>query len=297
MLKAPVLFLILIVAFGSAWSSEPEKINANAGDRTAKYEQRGTENSPIFIHGEVTAKKNEEEAREDAEDRKIKADSDAALVEYTGMLAIFTCLLFVFTAALWLVTFQLSRDARKTSDRQASEMEKALAIAQESADAAKKSADVAEHALTNIERPYIYVSDVGWKWDASNKVVVAFTVANYGKLPGAIQNVRATLGTTSSGTPEIPRCVDESNPLLLFPIIAAGEERKQVEIMGNPSDISISAFSPEGNDDLFFWIIISYQGPLSAKDHESSFCWRLSRNPQSYLKFIPFRQEGYNYAK
>lgn len=146
------LFLILAMIFGNAWSSEPEKIKANTGNQTAKYEQRGTENSPIFVNGEVTTKKNKEEARDDADERKFKADIDKALVKYTGGLAVFTFLLFVFTAALWWVTLQLSRDAQKSSARQAREMEKVLAISRESADAARKSADVAEHALTGLER-------------------------------------------------------------------------------------------------------------------------------------------------
>lgn len=232
MLKAPVIFLTIIFAFGNAWSSEPEKINTNTGNQTTKYEQRGTENSPIFVHGEVTTKKNEEEASEDAEDRKIKAETDAALVEYTGMLAIFTCLLFVFTAALWLVTFQLSRDARKTSDRQASEMKKSLDLAEKQTVLSGRQADLAEkqHELQRwqyitMHRPRLIIRGISLgegDEDGSRSPNIQFNIVNIGGSRATIIESNATFARIDGSLPAIPPYSMDANTIKC-PIREAGE--------------------------------------------------------------------------
>ncbi len=130
MLNIRYISLIAVLLFGGiAWSKEPVKVEANNGENQTQTEQRGTKETPIFINGEVRTKKDKEEAKEDAEERKIKADTDAALVKYTKYLAIFTFLLFFFTAALWWVTYKLSKDAKTTSERQSNEMQESLTIA------------------------------------------------------------------------------------------------------------------------------------------------------------------------
>lgn len=294
MVKVILLFFALVCT--NSWSSEPDKPKTDSGKRQTNYEQSYAEKSPIFIYGEVTAKKDEKEAREDANERDFKVKIDQALVNYTKWLAIFTSLLFAATAALCWFTFKLSRDAKNASDRQSSEMQKVLAISQESADAAKKSAEIAGCALTDVERPYIFVSDVSWDWITNDRTRVMCTVANYGKLPGIIQDVRAIISITSDGTPEIPKRVDDSNALLVDPIIAAGEARQNICFVCSESVVPRSFFENQGNEALFFWVIISYRGPFT-KEHESSFCWRLSFDMKSYMTFIPFAHDDNNYTK
>src|SRR5260221_479965 len=57
---------ILIFAFGNAWTTEPQHPQTNSRKQQAKNEQRGAEQSPVFINGEVTVKKDKQEADSDA---------------------------------------------------------------------------------------------------------------------------------------------------------------------------------------------------------------------------------------
>jgi len=123
MMRTLILISALLLC-GSAWSSEQEKQKTADLNQQTEKEHRGSKNSPIFINGEVTTKKDEEESRSENSESAFKAGIDRRIANYTGYLALFTFFLFVFTAALWWVTLQLSRDAKKTSDRQAEELRK-----------------------------------------------------------------------------------------------------------------------------------------------------------------------------
>ena len=66
----------------------------------------------------------------------------------------------LYTARLWNATKTLAEDAKRTADRQASEMQASLRIAQESADAAKKMAVTMEDTAERQLRAYALVSHV-----------------------------------------------------------------------------------------------------------------------------------------
>jgi hypothetical protein len=78
-------------------------------------------------------------------------------------------------------------------------------IAEKSANAAKLSADVAEQALTLENRPWINVPNKGWRWrDGSapgpdSKIVVDFTIENFGKRPAWITKLFARMETIYIG--------------------------------------------------------------------------------------------------
>ena len=77
---------------------------------------------------------------------------DRQLGELTGDLANYTLGLFAATAALVLVTGCLAYLGWK----QAGDMKASIAIADKSANAALKASNVAESALKDIERAFIY---------------------------------------------------------------------------------------------------------------------------------------------
>ncbi len=77
--------------------------------------------------------------------------TDTLLVAFNGLLVVFTGLLFYATVGLRSETKRLSDAA----DLQKLDTAKSLAISRDAADAAKKSATVAEAALTIAERPYL----------------------------------------------------------------------------------------------------------------------------------------------
>lgn len=145
-IRGAFLCCALIVACHAAWSdtrANPAIEGRRHQDKTA---QLGTQNSPLFVSGEVIAIKDRADAAQEAEERKVKEQTDGKLVEYTSYLAFCTFLLFVFTAALWWVTFRLSQRAQLEGDRQAAEMAQSIAEAVRSADAMEA---VAEATKTN----------------------------------------------------------------------------------------------------------------------------------------------------
>lgn len=77
------------------------------------------------------------------------------IVGATVVLVIVTALLAIFTKRLWEATVQLSRDAKTTSDRQATETQRALAVAEENSRAAKESARAANEAVELGNKQFI----------------------------------------------------------------------------------------------------------------------------------------------
>jgi hypothetical protein len=109
--------LVLVLVLGSAWSADPIKPQSYSRTQSTKAEQRGTEKSPVFVKGDVTTKKNEQETKEDAKDREDNTVIDKALVKYTGLAALFTFLLFLAAAfQVGLFVWQLLLINKATKD-------------------------------------------------------------------------------------------------------------------------------------------------------------------------------------
>jgi len=88
-------------------------------------------------------------------------------------------------ATIWLVveTRRLATEANITSKRQAIETKDALDISRQAAEAAQKSAEVAENALTLLERPYVFAFGVSQFQLCTDRLepVLSYEVANFGK--------------------------------------------------------------------------------------------------------------------
>lgn len=85
------------------------------------------------------------------------ASHEWLLVYLTGALVAITGALAWYTARLYKATVKLGDDAAQTSRRQALETGKALAIAQQAADAATKGAETAEITAQQQLRAYLYI--------------------------------------------------------------------------------------------------------------------------------------------
>jgi hypothetical protein len=266
---AVVLLPLLATAFAQAPKHQSQQPSPKAGQYPPTQQERGTENSPVIVKVLPTEKPKDEL------DREIeKQESDRQLVKLTGNLATYTKALFIATGILALITaglvvvgfFQV-RDAK-------------AAIA-----AAVKSANVAERALTDLERPYLFILDYNWLLvDAAKEIGAetgwAYIVANVGKLPAVITRV-------SSGTRfgrSIPPLNDEPAiaELLTAPLIGADERRKvkqslsndddprhECEIRGGKAIIPGIAFKTGG---VIVKICIEYDGPLT-RGHVTTACW------------------------
>jgi hypothetical protein len=207
-----------------------------------------------------------------------------------SLIVLSTIAIAAFTGTLWRATTKL-QDA---AERQIEDTQKALDIGRQSADAAEKAASVAERSLTALERPYIFVSDVTELIVMNGVPFVNYSVANFGKLPATIQNVCAAISATTEGFPEVPLRVSDTDPLLLIPVVAAGEKREKLFFDEGPNDIPFNTFENDTNDELFFQIVISYRGPFT-KGHVSSFCWKLSVSDPNRLRLISYGGDEYNY--
>lgn len=122
-------------------SQQPQAQSKNAKQPTAP-DQRGTEKSPLVVKT-LPAPNAEAKAKREADQEKEKATNDKLIAYSTVAIAVITFFLALYTAKLWRATVKLGSDAKDAADRQAAELQKSLAIAKESADAAMLQAKAA----------------------------------------------------------------------------------------------------------------------------------------------------------
>jgi len=227
------------------------------------------------------------------------SDNDKAVV------AGFTIVLAISTIGLWLATIDLYRAGerqieflRESSEAQSRDMQASIAAAQ-------KSADTAEKAFTNLERPYIFIyspsklqlDPEAIPFDDEPTVLANYQVANYGKTPAIIENVRAGLEANDTGFPEPPIRVDEDQELFRVAIIPPGYSYSLPQNAAYGIDFHVQGALAHVQDlkgkELFLYVIINYRGAFTA-GHETSACWRYDEETDS---LIQYGHDDYNYVK
>jgi hypothetical protein len=221
--------------------------------------------------------KQAEECHEIAKKAGFKPDECKTFLERSASdpVAAFTLVLSLSTIALWLVT--------------------------------RRSADIAERAFSELERPYVYIFGVkGLERDSERMDpydLLKYSVANYGKTPASIEV--AAFGISVGTTPEPPIAVGVWHSLLEPPILMPNERRDDNAYV--PETISMSQFADEDTppsdsymepdlkdgENFFFWARIKYHGPFS-NALETSACWRWDRKS---ARLILFGGEQYNYTR
>lgn len=168
------LVLALLLAVGSAWSNDQVKPQTKSGNQSTNVLQRGSENTPIFVKGNVTTQKTKEESDGDAEDRKQKSAADASLAKYTGLNALFTLFLFIVALAqVCLFVWQLRL------------MRESVADAKNVASAAKTQSE----SIIRAERAYVKMSHVqpGINFhNGGGAFDVVVGVKNFGRTPAYV---------------------------------------------------------------------------------------------------------------
>lgn len=195
-----LLFSLVVVPAYSNPPTPPKaghqpEIGTTQHDETAAKDQRGSETSPLFIKV-IPPLAVEPGPAKEAENGHDNSSAEWWLVYITGALVLATCGLIIYTARLWGATKSLAEDAEKTAARQAREMQASLLIAQESADAAKKSAEAAERTVSTMRdtaekqlRAYVMVDCVeivDVKPDPSREFVepwIHVRYKNFGQIP------------------------------------------------------------------------------------------------------------------
>jgi hypothetical protein len=191
-------------------------------------------------------------------------------------------------------------------------MEDATRAAKAAEDAAKASteqAKTAERALTELERPWVFLFGISRPQQDDGGFFVTYTVANYGKMPAIIEYPRISfVFEDTQGNPQTPTLVSDDNSLMTSQILKAGEERVLREYFPANTDgsvrfVIINQDTPEetlhavpsvdlgAEHIMFFRSIICYRGPNS-QGHETGANW-LYRDPWDFV----IRLDEYNYTK
>lgn len=250
------------------------------------------------------------------------------------MIAVFTGTLWYSTDKLWRSGEKQIRLSRAIALRQRLDTQEQLRIAKEAADAAKDAAEasaqqvkIAENALTQLERPYVFIFGVrGIKQDkSSQEFFVEYTVANYGKMPAIIEAPHIGFEISERAEPPMPPLLHDAHNLMATPILQAGEVRKKIRcylptgMVGEDINAVIDTvrardidpntligdgvveevqtvmptFTFEDGFDLFFRAVISYRGPFT-RGHETGAVWLYS--PGTF-EFAVRGGEEHNYIK
>jgi hypothetical protein len=245
--------------------------------------------NPKINQSSSTKKKNDTnaEAQKETAEEAI-ARYNKWLVVFTGVLAIATVGLGIATVGLYLTGEKQIRIAKEFADA----ARKAADASTTAADASIRQAKIAENALVQLERPYVFIFGVrGIKQDPeSQEFYVEYTIANYGKMPAIIEAPHIGFEISDSGSPPMPPRLFDGHSLLTSPILQAGEWRENIreyvpQGMTGPdilariehkgvteaSDI-VPTFNVPENFDVFFRAFIAYRGPLTA-GHQTAALW------------------------
>jgi hypothetical protein len=186
------LFLLALwLLVGLPWLNGPlERVEyrypSQATAQATKSQPTGSAQSPYFIQV-MPGAKSAQQRQEEAEDREEKKYSDRWLVRWTFALFAATIGLILATGILGYFAWRQSRDM------------------QESIDAAKRSADVAERALTELEAPVVEIKirDTGLKLGEVDGRL-AFSFVNYGRTPARILEFDDAIESVPLGEAPIP---------------------------------------------------------------------------------------------
>jgi hypothetical protein len=274
----------LAIFFTAAWVGEiwqasnipPSSINQNAGG------QKGGEAKP----------------------ETSKESTDEAIARYNKWLTIFTAVLAIATIGLGTATVGLYF----ASERQIEIWRRSTEATERAALAATEQAHVARIALTQLERPYLFIFGVHhFQFDSETKeYFVEYTVANYGKMPAIIESPGIEFVIDNGGQPPLPTHVEESHSLMTSPIMPAGEQRVfreylptgmtdggiVVEVVDAVAIVSHPNITLEDDFDLYFRAVIRYRGPSSGNHVTGALWWyNIPGN-----EFLGRGGEEYNYV-
>ena len=256
----------------SSWKTEIEETVEKAAHSSSERQRVQDEKNSADISAAIKSLTDAYNAQRDKPERKdqIKRFLDVA----NFFLLVGTV---VFTGLSWWVF----RD-------QLVEMKRAYGPVKDSAAAAKKSADVAESALLNLERPYIFVEDAKVirppsenprPWDPTE---IEFKFKNYGRTPATVTWWRAFI------------VVDDTKPTSTF---EGWNEGFNGQIILNKDDSRIAepSFKPsipfprKGGDGVILKIEVTYWDVFDyAHVNEFTYLYQLSRTePNGVLIAIP----------
>jgi hypothetical protein len=163
-------------------------------------------------------------------------------------------------------------------------MRRGMADTKAAADAASVSADVAKSALTDLERPWLFVDlepgllRCAEPTEFCDKEAI-FNLVNYGRFPAIIDEFACTL---SIGVDPATPIVRDEFHRVLAPNGIISDRRAYLgttdlddEFIWNSAETELVSQVPRApdGDGLFAVFSIKYRG-VGNREHESLFCWR-----------------------
>lgn len=195
---------------------------------------------------------------------------------FTAVLTFFTGLLFVATCGLWYMAVRQARD-----------MKDSIAVNKVSADAAKKSADVGERALTHLERPYLFLTyerpDFSSVGDGAMSFRVRFKFKNYGRTPAIIRHVCADVGRferlPETLTYDAADSIFEMREMVVGPTDETEEFRRKIFALERDEANAVQA----GKSFICLYGTLSYDDVFETR-HGSEFCWIYDPHRNSFWR-------------
>ena len=252
---------------------------AHAKGQPSSY-QRGTEDAPVFMKGEVTTKKSEDATASDAQERIQKLAIDEKSVKYTRLQAVFASAMWV-TAMVQVALFvwQLSLLRRTTKD---------AGIA---ANAALETA----RSITASERAYVFakVEDctLNPTHERTAESVIAMHFINHGKTPAIIVTSMGK-ATLLNAVPNEIVSITPSPDQWPQGLVIAADKWARMEIKCRLSHPEFEEVR-DGRKTLYCFGWIKYKDMFNG-NRETGYCWNL--NPGS-MKFEFTYSSQLNYCK
>jgi hypothetical protein len=287
-LYVALFLVVLATAIASDSSGQSKENPPKASQQSTAQQERGTEQSPVTVKV-LKSEKSPDELKVEQE----KQEADRQLVAFTEELAKYTQKLFIATSALAAITLGLFFVAF----RQVSNARRAIKVAEDSAAVARK-------ALTELERPYLFILDYNWLLIGEAKIEghisgSRYFVANGGRLPAFIKAAKFGLAFRET-IPSINN-MPEINDLLTAPLLAGGEKRRVISALPVESESEtrecqirsgLAAIPQVALETK--WVIakisIEYDGPTTT-GHVTTACWEW--HPGMYA-FRPFGGSEHN---
>jgi hypothetical protein len=296
-------FLVLSASYSYPQPQAKSENNPTAQDK------RGTQESPLIIQGDITTKA-PEKAESDRKHEEEKIEIERSLAKYagwtaaiTGVLVLVTGVLAFVTYKLWKSTRDLATDASKTADRQAKEMQDSLRIAQESADTAKKSVELARGEFLSTHCPRLIVRRISIHIDIGSyaPLGVDYEITNIGGTPGTVTGITAKLWLPDS-TPHCPPVPPYADKIHHDMVLESGAS-KLMKHHGSQEELReycrILGFAEEAprlpmisvNSDMYFFGYVVYEDGLKRR-FETAFLRIYNFHTK---RFSPVNDPDYEY--
>jgi hypothetical protein len=150
--------------------SNPPQNNSTHEEKNAQPDRRGTVDAPLIVEMRYPPK-TEQQAAENAEETNRKASADRWTIGLTGVLAFATIMQFLALGyqGIWL----------------------------------RRTVKIAETALTGLERPHLFFSEISASvtpitevkvddpagFEPNVKVILTYRISNYGRAPGIVKDL------------------------------------------------------------------------------------------------------------